>query len=96
METSAAIQALKTSRAMLACLAMLLVLSDVRGQDLPVPSAAGTEPFTPLRKVQRGATSMPANPAEQDFPTLGNPMSPPEQVIVETETWPAPMQYGSD
>jgi hypothetical protein len=39
---------------------------------------------------------MPANPAEQDFPTLGNPMSPPEQVIVETETWPAPMQYGSD
>ena len=93
MDTVAVNQALKTPRAVLACLAMILLLSDARAQDFGASAAVGPQSFAPLGPVQGEATSTQADPPLQDLPTPGNTMAPPDKVIVDPAASPQPAQW---
>ncbi len=79
MDTAAVIQALKTPRAVLACLAMILLSTNAWSQDYLSPPIVETQPLVPYVQVSGSASSLPSDPPAQDLPTLGNPLRRPKR-----------------
>ena len=96
INTATIIQAFRTPRAVLACLAWALLLASARAEDVLRPIADGTSPATSSAASPGRAHLLPPVGPEQDAAVLGDPLATPESVTVETEGWPKLTEWPTD